>query len=415
MSEVVSKAKLAKQTSRKMAMLSAIAKNTALMAIAKNLEINSDKIISENAKDIEAAKANGTSQAIIDRLLLTAARISDMIVGLEQIVQLTDPIGEVLLEREIAADLLLQKVRVPFGLIGMIYEARPNVTIDAVGLSLKTGNAVLLRGGSNAYHSNVCLVQLVREALEKTDVPVDAVQYVEGTDRNLVEEMLRLNQYLDLVIPRGGAGLIQMVVQKATVPVIETGVGNCHLYIDASAQVPMAIDIAINGKTQRPAVCNAIESILVHRAWAEKNLTQLVDALVAEDVQILGCKSSQGLDKRIQKAKDEDYYTEFLDLILSMKVVDSVDQAVEHIEKYGSKHSEAIITEDQQAAQLFLGEVDAAAVYHNASTRFSDGFQYGFGAEIGISTQKLHARGPMGLPEMTSYKYKVIGKGQIRG
>ncbi|OEF95642.1 glutamate-5-semialdehyde dehydrogenase [Desulfuribacillus alkaliarsenatis] len=414
MSELLLKAKTAKTASRKLAVVSTEDKNQGLLAIAEALEKNIDKIVQENKKDIDAAVANGTSQAIIDRLVLNEARILDMVTGLKQIVELKDPIGEVLFENKIESDLVLQKVRVPFGLIGMIYEARPNVTIDAVGLALKTGNAVLLRGGSNAFHSNLCLVAIVKEALQETAISPDTIQYIEGTDRKLVEEMLTLNEYLDLVIPRGGAGLIQMVVQKATVPVIETGVGNCHLYIEKEANIDMAIEIAINAKTQRPGVCNAIETILVDQAWADRSLVKLIDALVEKQVKILGCPTSQKLDARISAASDEDYYTEFLDYIVTLKVVQSVDEAIEHIETYGSRHSEAIITDNDNVAAKFLNHVDAAAVYHNASTRFTDGFQYGFGAEIGISTQKLHARGPMGLPEMTSYKYRVYGKGQIR-
>ncbi|OEH84415.1 glutamate-5-semialdehyde dehydrogenase [Desulfuribacillus stibiiarsenatis] len=414
MSEVVEKAKIAKQVCRKLSTTSSEAKNQAILAIAQGLLQNIDVIVAENQKDIDAAIANQTSQSIIDRLILTEARIKDMVEGLEQITQLEDPIGEVLLEKALDSNVLMQKVRVPFGLIGIIYEARPNVTIDAIGLCLKTGNAVLLRGGSNAIHSNTCLVSIVKKALQGTEVSPDAVQLIEGLDRKLVEEMLTLNQYLDLVIPRGGAGLIQMVVQKSTVPVIETGVGNCHLFIDKEAQVSMSIDIAINGKTQRPAVCNSIETILVEQQWARNHLTTLNDALIEQSVKILGCAKTQTLDSRVESATEEDYYTEFLDYIVAMKIVESVDQAIEHIEIYGSRHSEAIITENRENANKFLNEVDAAAVYHNASTRFTDGFQYGFGAEIGISTQKLHARGPMGLPELTSYKYRLYGQGQIR-
>jgi glutamate-5-semialdehyde dehydrogenase len=414
MSEVIKKASQGKAVCRELAVLSSNDKNEAILAIAEALASNVDYIVQENKKDIEAAVENKTSKSIIDRLILNEDRIMDMVSGLKQITELTDPVGEVLLENTIDSGLRLQKVRVPFGLIGIVYEARPNVTIDAIGLCLKTGNSVLLRGGSNAINSNKCLVQIVKSALLSTSISTDAVQYIEGLDRKLVEEMLTLNKYLDLVIPRGGAGLIQMVLQKATVPVIETGVGNCHVYVDKSANVEMAIAIAINGKTQRPGVCNAIETILVERSWAKDNLTKLIDALVDKKVKVLGCNNSQIIDNRIEAAKENDYYTEFLDYIVALKIVDSVSEAIAHIETYGSRHSETIITEDQQAAKMFLNQVDAAAVYHNASTRFTDGFQFGFGAEIGISTQKLHARGPMGLQELTSYKYRIYGNGQIR-
>lgn len=414
MSEVLNKAKLAKEASRELATLETEEKNHAIRAIAEELAKNIDTIIHENKKDIDAAVASDTPPAIIDRLLLNETRIKDMITGLEQITQLEDPIGEVLMSNEIESGLNLDKVRVPFGLIGIIYEARPNVTIDAVGLCLKTGNAVLLRGGSNAINSNICLVNIVKSALVKSKVSAEAVQYIEGLDRGLVEEMLGLNKYLDLVIPRGGAGLIKMVVDKSTVPVIETGSGVCHLYIDDNADEEMACNIAINAKTQRPGVCNAIETLLVHSAWAPGHLKQLVDDLLAKGVRLLGCKRSQVLDSRIEAAQADDYGREFLDLVLAIKIVDSVDEAIKHINEHGTMHSEAIVTNNEKSANDFLSKVDAAAVYHNASTRYTDGFQYGFGAEIGISTQKLHARGPMGLAELTSYKYRIRGQGQIR-
>lgn len=414
MSEVLNKAKLAKEASRELATLETEEKNHAIRAIAEELAKNIDTIIHENKKDIDAAVASDTPPAIIDRLLLNETRIKDMITGLEQITQLEDPIGEVLMSNEIESGLNLDKVRVPFGLIGIIYEARPNVTIDAVGLCLKTGNAVLLRGGSNAINSNICLVNIVKSALVKSKVSAEAVQYIEGLDRGLVEEMLGLNKYLDLVIPRGGAGLIKMVVDKSTVPVIETGSGVCHLYIDDNADEEMARNIAINAKTQRPGVCNAIETLLVHSAWAPGHLKQLVDDLLAKGVRLLGCKRSQVLDSRIEAAQADDYGREFLDLVLAIKIVDSVDEAIKHINEHGTMHSEAIVTNNEKSANDFLSKVDAAAVYHNASTRYTDGFQYGFGAEIGISTQKLHARGPMGLAELTSYKYRIRGQGQIR-
>ncbi len=414
MSEVVKKAQLAKKLCRQLSVMSTEQKNQAILKIADELHQRSALIVQENKKDIDAAIANGTPQAMIDRLMLNEARIADMAEGLRQIAELEDPVGEILLERTLDSGVHMQKVRVPFGLIGIIYEARPNVTIDAIGLCLKTGNTVLLRGGSHAIHSNICLVAIVKGALAHTEISPNAVQYIEGTDRNLVEEMLTLNEYLDLVIPRGGAGLIKMVVEKSTVPVIETGVGNCHLYIDEQAQVDMAIAIAINAKTQRPSVCNTIENILVEKNWADKYFTQLLDALNEHGVQVLGCEESRAYDERVQEVSEADYYKEFLDNILSMKIVKSVDEAISHIEKYGSRHSEAIVTDDQENAEKFLAQVDAAAVYHNASTRFTDGFQFGFGAEIGISTQKLHARGPMGLPELTSYKYQIRGEGQVR-
>jgi glutamate-5-semialdehyde dehydrogenase len=313
--------------------------------------------------------------------------------------------------------LQIERVSVPLGVIGMIYEARPNVTVDAAGLCLKTGNAVLLRGGTAVARSNQVLVNLMQEALGETEVPASAVQLLTSPDREAVKEMLKLNQYLDVVIPRGGGGLIQMVVREATVPVIETGVGVCHTYIDRAANPEMAIRIAVNAKTNRPSVCNAMETLLVHRSWAESHLTKLADVLREKGVEIRGCAVTRhlldGLD--IAEATEDDWAAEYLDLILSVKVVEDLPEALAHIARYGTKHSEAIVTEDKAAAEAFLSNVDAAAAYHNASTRFTDGFEFGFGAEIGISTQKLHARGPMGLEALTSYKYKIRGSGQIKG
>lgn len=414
--QLIEKAKKAKEAAFTLAMLSTEEKDKALIAMAKGLESNIASILEANALDIDVARNNGVSNALIDRLSLNEARIFDMATGLRQVVSLPDPVGEVLESWSRPNGLKVEKVRVPLGVIGMIYEARPNVTVDAAGLSIKTGNAVLLRGSSSALHSNQKIVAILRDALAKTQVPVEAIQLLEEGTREEVNQLLKLNEYLDVLIPRGGAGLIRSVVENSSVPVLETGVGNCHIYVDETANLEMAQQIIINAKTQRPAVCNAAETLLVHEEWAKQNLSQLLQPLVDKDVELRGCPKTlqYAPNLPIVPATEVDWETEFLDYTLAVSIVPSVQEAVSHISKYGTKHSESIVTENQENADIFLSQVDAAAVYHNASTRFTDGFEFGFGAEIGISTQKLHARGPMGLPALTSYKYKIYGTGQIR-
>ncbi|HBI04435.1 MAG TPA: glutamate-5-semialdehyde dehydrogenase, partial [Paenibacillaceae bacterium] len=414
--QLIEKAKKAKEAALTLAMLSTEEKNKALLSMAEGLEANIAPIIEANALDIEAAKNSGVSNALIDRLSLNDTRILDMAAGLRQVVSLPDPVGEVLESWSRPNGLNIEKVRVPLGVIGMIYEARPNVTVDAAGLSIKTGNAVLLGGSSSALHSNQKIVAILRDSLGKTQVPAEAIQLLEEGTREEVNQLLKLNEYLDVLIPRGGAGLIRSVVENSSVPVLETGVGNCHIYVDETANLEMAQQIITNGKTQRPAVCNATETLLVNEEWAKHNLTQLLQPLVEKGVELRGCPKTLEYAPTLPiiPATDEDWGTEFLDYTLAVSIVPSVQEAISHISKYGTKHSESIVTEKQQNADLFLSQVDAAAVYHNASTRFTDGFEFGFGAEIGISTQKLHARGPMGLPALTSYKYKIFGTGQIR-
>ncbi|WNF37889.1 glutamate-5-semialdehyde dehydrogenase [Bacillaceae bacterium IKA-2] len=414
MSELVTKAKKASEITGLLGAASTVEKNAALQLISEALVTEIDYIIQENYKDIEIGTANGLSEGLLDRLRLTEPRIKDMAFALSQLVDLEDPVGETTFETKRPNGLLLKKVRVPLGVIGMIYEARPNVTVDAASLCLKTGNAVLLRGSSSAIHSNKALVTVIHQGLEKSSLPKEAVQLIEDTSHETAEKMFKLNQYLDVLIPRGGAKLIQAVVEKASVPVLETGVGNCHVYIDETANPTMAIDIAVNAKTQRPSVCNACETIIVHKKWAEANFTSLVDALIKNKVELRGDKVSIQLDSRIISASEEDWSTEFLNLTLAVKIVDNVDDAIKHISAYGSKHSEAIVSREQKNVDKFFTFVDAAALYHNASTRFTDGFEFGFGAEIGISTQKLHARGPMGLEALTSSKYIILGNGQVR-
>lgn len=405
---------LARKAARKLAVASTEQKNQALKAMAKELCLQQDKIIAANQLDLEEGKEKGLTQALLDRLLLTSERIIDMAKGLEAIIALPDPIGEVTSMWTRPGDLQIGKVRVPLGVVGIIYESRPNVTVDAAGLCLKTGNATILRGGSEAFRSNRAICSIINQALDSVGMPEGAVQLIETTDREAVDILLKMNQYLDVLIPRGGAGLIQNVVQNATVPVIETGVGNCHIYVDNGADLEMAQNIVLNAKTQRPGVCNALETLLVHANEAEKFLPRLRDALLRAGVEIRGCPIVKKFVKEASEASESDWSTEYLDYILAIKVVHNMEEAIEHIERYGTKHSEAIITRDYRRARYFQQRVDAAAVYVNASTRFTDGFQFGFGAEIGISTQKLHARGPMGPLELTTYKYIINGDGQIR-
>lgn len=413
--EVLKKAEKAKQASRLMGSLSASVKDQALRLMAEELVNRAEYIIEANSIDMAKGRELGLKGALLDRLLLTEARISEMAVGLRSIADLPDPVGEVTSMWKRPNGIQIGKMRVPIGVIGIIYEARPNVTVDAAGLCLKTGNAVLLRGGSEAILSNQAITKIISEAATRAGIPDGAIQLIETTDREAVNIMLKLNEYIDILIPRGGAGLIQTVVKNATVPVIETGVGNCHVYVDDEADLAMAKEIVINAKTQRPGVCNAMETLLVNQKVAEDFLPDMLDTIKNQyGVEIRGCQATRELVEWVKEADEEDYYTEFLDLIMAVKVVDSIDEAINHIYKYGTKHSEAIITTNYNKARRFQQEVDAAAVYVNASTRFTDGFQFGFGAEIGISTQKLHARGPMGLEELTTIKYIINGDGQIR-
>ena len=390
-------------------------KNGALAAISKALIDNKELIIAENAKDIANAKANGMSEAKQDRLLLNEKRIVDIAKSLYDIINLPDPIGEVIGGGNRPNGLQIIKTRVPLGVIAIIYESRPNVTVDAAALCLKTGNVVILKGGKEAINSNICLGNIMRKALEETGLPADMIQVVDKTDRETTTEIMRLNGYVDVIIPRGSAGLIQAVVTNASVPVIETGAGNCHVYVDASADLDMAVEITDNAKTQRPSVCNAIESLLVHKDIADRFLPMIAERFKVHNVKIYGCDRTIAiLGSSVEKATETEYATEFDDYIIAVKVVDDVDEAIAHIRKYSTKHSECIITRSLENAQKFQKQVDAAAVYVNASTRFTDGGEFGFGAEIGISTQKLHARGPMGLTELTTVKYLINGNGQIR-
>ncbi|GAV26409.1 gamma-glutamyl-phosphate reductase [Carboxydothermus islandicus] len=415
MDEVLSLAKKAKEASKKLANLSTEQKNRALLKIARYLEENMEKILAENQKDLAEAKKGGLSPAFIERLTLNEKRILDMAEGVRQVAKLPDPVGEVLGMTRRPNGLVIGQVRVPLGVVGIIYESRPNVTVDAAALCLKAGNAVILRGGKEAFNSNLALVTLMEEALRNEEIPEGAVGMIKTTSREAANYLMRLNGYLDVLIPRGGAGLIKTVVENSTVPVIETGVGNCHVYVEEDADLEMAERIIINAKCQRPAVCNAMETLLVHEKIAPVFLPQIEKALKEKGVEIRGCEVTRRYITDALPATEEDYYTEFLDLILAVRVVRDLDEAIAHITKYGSGHSEAIVTRDYFKAKRFTEEVDAAAVYVNASTRFTDGFEFGFGAEIGISTQKLHARGPMGLKELTTTKYVIYGTGQIRG
>ncbi|MBP2662784.1 MAG: proA [Firmicutes bacterium] len=412
--ELTEKGKAAKQAARKLASLSTAQKNQALIAMATALETKQGIIVAANAKDINRAQANGMSKPLMDRLLLNETRIKTMAEGLRQIATLPDPIGEAIAGWLRPNGLAITKMRVPLGVIGIIYEARPNVTVDAAGLCLKAGNAVILRGGSEAIDSNMAIAEIIAEAAYAAGVPAGAIALVETTDRQAVTAMLKLNHYLDVIIPRGGAGLIRTVVENSTVPVIETGTGVCHTFVDATADLSMAQDIAFNAKVSRPGVCNAMETLLVHEAVAEQFLPTMLERYHQAGVVIRGCGQTMKYHSAVTLATDEDWAAEFLDLILAVRVVNSLEAAIEHIATYSTRHSEAIVTGDYEHARRFQQEVDAAAVYVNASTRFTDGFEFGFGAEIGISTQKLHARGPMGLPELTSIKYVINGNGQIR-
>lgn len=389
-------------------------KDLVLQKAAEFLVDRSEEILSANLVDVQRGEKNGMHPGLLDRLRLTEDRIRAMAEGLVQIVELPDPIGEVMEETVRPNGLRIRKCRVPMGVIGIIYESRPNVTADAFGLCFKTGNAVILKGGSDALQSNLAIVKVLREALSSCGVAEDAIQLIETADREATAKFMKMKEYVDVLIPRGGAGLIRSVVENSTIPVIETGTGNCHIYVDKAADLDMAVKIIFNAKTQRIGVCNACESLVVHRDVRERFLPMLKASLDEKNVELRGDEGILEILPDISGATEEDFGTEYLDYILSLKTVDSVEEAVEHINRYNTGHSETIVTEDPDTAEWFLNNVDAACVYVNASTRFTDGFEFGFGAEIGISTQKLHARGPMGLRELTSYKYKIYGDGQVR-
>lgn len=386
--------------------------NKMLSASANALRAQAQYIIAENKKDI----ANCTrGEQFVDRLMLNEKRIDGIAVGLEKLIELKCPVGEVLEERTLYNGLLLRRVRVPLGVLGIIYEARPNVTADAIGLSVKSGNAVVLRGSKDAICSNKAITSVIKDAIRNSGYNPEFIQLIEDTTHEGATEFMRMNGVVDVLIPRGGAGLIRNAIENATIPVIETGTGNCHVYFEKSADLSKAIPILVNAKTQRTSVCNACESLLIDASFAEKYLKQIVDVLLEKNVEIVACEKCRAILPELKEATEEDFYTEFLALKISVKIVDGVEEAIRHINKYGTHHSDSIITEDTAVAEKFLNEVDSAAVYVNASTRFTDGFEFGLGAEMGISTQKLHARGPMGLRELTSYKYQIRGKGQIRG
>ena len=404
----------AKAASQKLATLGTNEKNRALTAVASALVAASADIIAANKEDLENGKKNHMPEGLLDRLMLNKARIAQIAEGLQQVAALDDPIGEVLSMKKRPNGLMIGKKRVPLGVVGMIYEARPNVTADAFGLCFKTGNAVILKGGSDALYSNMAMVASIKRSLKKAGVTEHALELITDTDREVTNRFMKMNEYLDVLIPRGGAGLIRAVVNNATVPVIETGTGNCHVYVDESADIDMAVNIIENAKTQRYGVCNACESLVIHKKIAKDVLPKIADRLAEHGVEMRGDEYSMQCDRRIVKASEEDYGTEYLDAIISIKTVDSLEEAIEHINHYNTGHSEAIVTSDYHNAMTFLNDVDAAAVYVNASTRFTDGFEFGFGAEIGISTQKLHARGPMGLKALTTTKYIILGDGQIR-
>ena len=420
--ELLEICKQAKAVKGSVGILDTTTKNKVLKKVAEALVRDCDYILSENIKDLKNGRANGMSEGLLDRLMLSEDRIEQMAEGLRQIVSLDDPIGEVLSMKIRPNGLKVGKKRVPLGVVGIIYEARPNVTVDAFGLCFKTGNTVILKGGSDAIHSNIAIVNVIRKALKELKLPEAAISLIEDTDRETAAAFMKMNEYVDVLIPRGGAGLIRAVVNQATIPVIETGTGNCHVYVDESADLEMAVNIIMNAKTQRIGVCNACESLVIHENIVEKLIPQLLEQLQTKSVEvrcdetIKACADAQESLKPelIKPALEEDWGTEYLDYILSAKTVANIDEAIAHINRYNTGHSEAIITNDYNHAEQFLNEIDAACVYVNASTRFTDGFEFGFGAEIGISTQKLHARGPMGLEALTSTKYIVYGNGQTR-
>lgn len=404
----------AKRASYQLTTATETEKNEALLLIADQLLEDETTILKENKKDLDAGEAAGFIPSVLDRMMLDAERIEAMAEGIRLLVELENPVGEVIEHSVLENGLVVEKQRVPIGVIGMIFESRPNVTIDAATLSLKTGNAVILRGSSSAIHSNKVLVQSIQKALDKSTLPVHSVQLIEDTSREVANEFFRMDEYLDILIPRGSEQLIQTVLREATVPVIETGAGNCHAYIDASADEEMATEIVLNAKLQRPSVCNAIESLLIQKDWFAEYGSALLKQLQDADVEIIADTAVREVVANVIPATEEDWGREYLDLKLAVKLVDDVAEAIDHINTYGTHHSESIVTADEKNAQMFLQNVDASTVYHNASTRFTDGFEFGYGAEIGISTQKLHARGPMGLQALTSTKFVVVGDGQVR-
>ncbi len=406
--------KRAKEAAREAARLGTEEKNRGLVTVAEELVAQTEWLLSENAKDLKEAEARGMKKSLIDRLCLTKERIEGMAEGLRQIAALEDPVGEVLRMWNRPNGLRIGQKRVPLGVVGIIYESRPNVTADAFGLCFKTGNAVILRGGSDAIHSNLAIVHVIKEGLRKERLSQDMILLVENTSRETVQQMMKLHGYIDVLIPRGGAGLIASVVENSTVPVIETGTGNCHIYVDESADLNMAVEIIENAKTQRMGVCNACESLVIHQRVASEVVPMIVQCLKQHQVEIRGDERACRITTEIAEASEEDWGTEYLDAVISMKIVDSLEEAIDHINRYNTGHSESIITKDYANALKFQDEIDAAAVYVNASTRFTDGFEFGFGAEIGISTQKLHARGPMGLTALTTTKYIIFGNGQVR-
>ncbi|MEG1835355.1 MAG: glutamate-5-semialdehyde dehydrogenase [Oscillospiraceae bacterium] len=404
----------AKNAEKSLSIATTKEKNDALEAIAAALCENSDEIIEKNKIDLENGKLNGFTVSLLDRLALSKERINEMAKGVRDIALLPDPVGAVISETIRPNGLKIQKISVPLGVIAVIFEARPNVTSDAAALCLKSGNAVILRGGKEAINSNTAISKIMREAIKSAGLSIDCIEFVEDTSRESANELMRLNKYIDVLIPRGGAGLIKATLENSTVPVIETGVGNCHIYIDKMADLKMAAEIVFNAKCSRPSVCNAAESLLIHKDIAEKALPVIYEKLSEKNVVLFGDEKSKSIINNINLANNDDWGREYLDLKMSVKIVDNIDEAIEHIFNYGTGHSECIVTNDQNAADEFQKRVDAAAVYHNASTRFTDGGEFGFGAEIGISTQKLHARGPLGLPQLNSVKYKITGNGQIR-
>ncbi|GLO65501.1 MULTISPECIES: glutamate-5-semialdehyde dehydrogenase [Oceanobacillus] len=414
MNEVIEKAKSAKQASYQMALSTTDDKNEALQLISQAILDKKQEIITANVLDIEEGKKKGLSDSVIDRIKLNEERLQDIAEAILQVTILTDPIGETLEIIEKDNGLFITKKRVPIGVIGMVYEARPNVTVDAASLAIKTGNAVVLRGSSSAIHSNKALIHVIHDALTSSSIPKEAVQLIEDTRREVANQLFQLNEYLDVLIPRGGKQLIETVVKQSTVPVIETGAGNCHVYLDESAKVEMATEIVLNAKLQRPSVCNAIESLIIHKQWFENHGLELLKSMQSHDITIHGDGFVMERFPTAIRAEEKDWETEYLASEISVKIVGSVSEAIAHINRYGTRHSEAIITENKINAEQFQLQVDAAAVYHNASTRFTDGFEFGYGAEIGISTQKLHARGPMGLEALTSTKFVISGSGQIR-
>ncbi len=414
MKSLISIGKKAKIAGSKLANYSAENKNKVLSCMADTLIKEKDYILHENLLDIKISRENGAKEAFTDRLMLNEKRIVGIAEGLREVAKLPDPVGRLISENKRPNGLCIKKIAVPLGVIGIIYEARPNVTVDTSALCFKAGNAVILRGGSSAINSNKALVEVLNKALKKEGAPVDAIQLIEDTSKSSVIELMKMREYVDLLIPRGGASLIKATIENSLIPVIETGLGNCHIFVDESADFEMAKNIIINAKTSRPSVCNAAETLLIAESIASEYLPEILTQLAASGVEIRGCKKVKAIFPESKMATEEDWYTEYLDYIISVKIVKDTKDAISHINKYGTQHSEAIITENKENADKFTQEIDSAAVYVNASTRFTDGFEFGMGAEIGISTQKLHARGPMGLQELTSYKYIVNGNGQIR-